>query len=272
MNGAADRASTELVSISLRALRRAGLAWAIVLALIIGATVAFWPAFRGSSAISAAFAQMPSGLVQALGLEDFGSPAGFLRGNLYELLVPLLLAAAAVVMANGQTAGEEDTGRLELYLAQPVSRRAELLGRIVGLAIWLAVIGAVVLVAQLAFDVLVDLHIDTARVVATVVLCVLLAALHGGLAVAIAGWLPRPSLVLGIGLVVVVAGYLVGALFPLSTVLAPWRHISPWDWALGGDPLVHATEAWRYLALAAPAVILAIIGLVGFARRDIRSA
>ena len=267
-----NRPSAELVRIPLRALRRAGLAWAIVLALIIGATVGFWPAFRGASAISAAFAQMPNGLIEALGLQDFGTPAGFLRGNLYELLVPLLLAAAAVVMASGQTAGEEDSGRLELYLAQPVSRRDALLGRILGLAVWLAIIGVVILAAQLGFDALVDLRIATDRVVATVVLCVFLAALHGGLAVAIAGWLPRPSLVLGVGLMVVVAGYLVGALFPLSTLLAPWRHISPWDWALGGDPLVHPSEAWRYLALAVPAVVLAILGLVGFDRRDVRSA
>ena len=62
------------------------------------------------------------------------------------------------------------------------------------------------------------------------------------------------------------------ALFPLSDVLAPWRQVSPWDWALGGDPLVNAAEPWRYAALAIPSVVLASVGIVAFDRRDIRSA
>jgi ABC-2 type transport system permease protein len=175
-------------------------------------------------------------------------------------------------MAVGQTAGEEDSGRLELYLAQPVSRVATLLGRVLAGLAWMVVVGIVVLIGQLAFDAIVGLRIDTGLLVATVCLCTLLGLLHGGLAVAIAGWLPRPSLVIGISLVVAICGYLVGALFPLSDLLAPWRHISPWDWALGGDPLVNATDPWRFLALAGPAVLLVLVGLAGFARRDVRAA
>ena len=76
------------------------------------------------------------------------------------------------------------------------------------------------------------------------------------------------SLWFGIGF----AGYLVRALFPLSDVLAPWRHVSPWDWALGSDPLVNGAEAWRFGLLAATGVLLAVAGVVAFARRDIRSA
>ncbi|HEX5451065.1 MAG TPA: ABC transporter permease subunit [Candidatus Limnocylindrales bacterium] len=262
----------ELLRIPLRALRRAGVAWAVAMVLIIGATVAFWPAFQGATALNDVFNQLPGGLVQALGLEDFVSPAGYLRGNLYELLIPLLLGAAAVVMASGQTAGEEDSGRLELYLAQPISRIGTLLGRILAVLGWMVLVGVVVFVAQVVFNRLVDLEIGTDLLVATIALCTLLGLLHGSLAIALAGWLPRPSLVIGISLVVLFAGYLVGALFPLSDVLAPWRHISPWNWALGGDPLVHPSEAWRYVALAVPTVLLAIIGLFGFARRDIRAA
>ena len=101
-------------------------------------TIAVWPAFKGSSGISQAMDQLPSGVVQAFGLQDFGTPAGFLRGNLYDFFVPLLLAVAAVMLVNGQTASEEAAGRLELYLAQPVARRAVLLGRAVAALIALS--------------------------------------------------------------------------------------------------------------------------------------
>jgi ABC-2 type transport system permease protein len=262
----------ELVAGPLRQLRRSTLGWGIGLAALVALTVAFWPAFQGSSGLSQAIDSLPPGLVQAFGLEDFASPAGFLRGNLYEFIVPLLLAIAAVAAANGLTAAEEDSGRLETYLAQPVSRGALFLGRAIAVLAWIAVITIFILLVQLASDGVVGLTIDTSLVVATVVLCGLLALAHGALALAVAGWTARPALVLAVGIAVAVAGYFVAALFPLSDALEPLQGLSPWEWALGGDPLKNTAEAWRYVSLIVPTVVLTILGLIGFRRRDVRAA
>ena len=262
----------ELVGGPLRAMRRAVFWWCLGLAALVAATISIWPAFKGSSGLSQAIDQLPSGVVQAFGLADFGTPAGFLRANLYDFFVPLLIVIAAVVLANGQTASEEASGRLELYLAQPIDRRAVLLGRAIAALVALAVISVVLLIVQLGADAAVDLGIDTGYLVSTIALCALLGALHGSLAVAIAGVRARPSLVLGVGIGVAIAGCVVASLFPLSSVLAPWRHLSPWDWAFGGNPLEQATELWRYVALAVPSVILTAIGMFAVARRDISGA
>ena len=133
----------ELVLGPLRQMRRSLLGWGIGLGSLVAVTVAFWPAFRGSSGISEAIDQLPSGVVDAFGLAGFGTPAGFLRGNLYEFIVPLLLAVAAVAAANGLTAAEEDAGRMETYLSQPVTRRSVFLGRTVALLAWLVVMTGV---------------------------------------------------------------------------------------------------------------------------------
>jgi ABC-2 type transport system permease protein len=262
----------ELVGGPLRAMRRAVFWWCLGLAALVAATISIWPAFKGSSGLSQAIDQLPAGVVQAFGLADFGTPAGFLRANLYDFFVPLLIVIAAVVLANGQTASEEAAGRLELYLAQPIDRRAVLLGRAIAALVALVVISVVLLIVQLGADAAVDLGIDTGYLVSTITLCALLGALHGSLAVAIAGVRARPSLVLGVGIGVAIAGCVVASLFPLSSVLAPWRHLSPWDWAFGGNPLEQATELWRYVALAVPSVILTAIGMFAVARRDISGA
>ena len=262
----------ELLAVPLRAARRASLVWGLSLAALIVLTVAFWPSFRDEPGLSDLIAGMPEPMVQAFGLADFGTPAGFLRGNLYAVLVPLLLAVAGVLLINGQTATDEDAGRMEPYLAQPVTRGAVFVGRAAGVAVWLLIIGIVLLAAQLAGDAFFGLEIGVDRVVATVALCILLGALHGGVAALVAGWTGRPGVVLGVGMALAVAGYVAVALFPISDVLAPWRHASPWDWALGGDPLVNATEAWRYLALGVPAVALVALGTWAFGRRDVRAA
>jgi ABC-2 type transport system permease protein len=262
----------ELLAIPLRALRRAGIIWSLSLGALVALTVAFWPSFQDQPALDDLLEGLPEPLVEAFGLADIGSPAGFLDAQLYAVLVPLLLAVAGVILMNGQTAGEEDSGRMEAYLAQPVSRPGVFLGRALATVLWLIVIGGVTLALQLGLNAVVDLEIATDRIVATVVVCTLLGVLHAALAAFVAGLTARPGLVLGIGLMVAIAGYVVIALFPLSDVLDAWRAVSPWEWALGGDPLREPTEAWRYLALAAPAVVLIALGALAFNRRDVRAA
>ena len=261
----------ELVAVPLRAARRASLVWGLSLAALVVLTVAFYPSFRDEPALNDLIAGMPEPLIQAFGLADFGTPAGFLRGNLYAVLVPLLLAVAGVLLMNGQTASDEDSGRMEPYLAQPVTRAAVFLGRASGVVLWLVVIGLLMLIAQLVADAVFGLDIGLDRIIATMVLCILLGLLHAGVAALVAGWTGRPGLVLGVGMALAVAGYVAIALFPISDVLAPWRHASPWDWALGGDPLTNATEAWRYLALGVPAAVLIGIGTWAFGRRDVQA-
>jgi len=261
-----------LVIAPLRSVRRATVGWSIGIAALVGVTVAFWPAFRGSSGISEAIDQLPQGVVQALGLANFGTPAGFLRGNLYEFIVPLLLAIAAVALVNGQTASEEASGRLELFLAQPVGRGAVFLGRAAAALGAIAVISAVALAVQLVGQRAVNLQIGDGFIVATIGLCALLAVLHGSLAFAIGAATGKPGLVLAVGVAAAVGGYLVNALLPLSDALAPWHRLSPWAWALDGNPLENPTDPWRYAALILPSIALLVIGTSLVGRRDVSAA
>ena len=145
-----------LVVDPMRSTWRSAIAWAGSIAGLVALTVAFWPAFEGSTdlgeMLDAMLEQIPPGLIEAFGMQDFGAPAGYLRGNLYDLLVPLLLGAAAIALAVALTAGEEDAGRLELVVAQPVSRAAVFGGRAGALLGWLLVLVVATAVAQVASD------------------------------------------------------------------------------------------------------------------------
>jgi len=266
------RPALVLLLAGLRALRRTTVWWLIAIALLVGATVGFWPAFKGASGISQAIDNLPGAVIDAFGLRDFGTPAGFLRGNLYELFLPLLFSIAGVAFINGQTAADEAAGRLELFLSQPIRRRSLFATRAVGCLIVLAVIVVATIAVQLAADGAVGLVIDGGFVAATAVLCGLLAAVHASLAYLVACLRPQPSMVLGIGVGVTIAGYVVAALFPISSVLKPWRSISPWDWALGGNPLESTSDPWRFAALAGASVALLILGTLVVTRRDVASA
>ncbi len=261
--------TVELVVGPLRAMRRAVMWWSIGLGALVALTAAFWPIFKGSTGISSALNNLPAGVLTAFGLEDFGSPAGYLRANLYEILVPILLAAAAATLVSGQTASEEAAGRLEMYLAQPISRRAIYLGRAVAALLGLVVICLALTLVQLVSDWLVDLSIPPGELLSTIALSTCVAILYGSVAFAIACARPRPSLVVAAGIVLAVASYLVVALLSFSPVLDPWSQLSPWSWAFAGDPLEHATDVWRYVAVAVPSIVLVLFGLRAVSERDI---
>lgn len=255
-----------------RSVRRATTWWCIAIAGLIALTVAFWPAFSGASGISSAIDSLPPAVIQAFGLQDFGTPAGFLRGNLYELFIPLLFGIAAVTLVNGQTANDEAAGRLELFLAQPVSRGRLFVARATACLLALTITVFVTVLVQVISNAVFSLNIDESLVVVTAIACGLLAALYGSLAYLVACLVPRPSLVLGLGIATLLGGYVVAALFPISDVLDAWKVISPWNWALGGNPLENGLELWRVLALAVPTVALIVLGTLLLRRRDIAAA
>ncbi|MFC7482814.1 hypothetical protein ACFQX7_26390 [Luedemannella flava] len=116
-----------LLSGAVRSIRRGWVVWTVSIAALIALTTAFWPAFKDSGGMTDAIAGMSPGLVEALGIGDLNSPEGFLWGNLYALLVPLLMAVAGTSFLTTLTARQEDSGQYELILTQPVSRTAALL-------------------------------------------------------------------------------------------------------------------------------------------------
>lgn len=259
----------ELVAGPLRSMRRAIVWWSVGMTALVALTLVFWPIFKGSTGITDALNHLPSGVLAAFGLQDFGSPSGYLRANLYEILVPILLVAVAVTLVGGQTASEEAGGRLELYLAQPVRRPAVYLGRAVAAFIGLLVVALVLTIAQVAMDAVVNLPIDLGNLASTILLDIVLATFFGSLAFAIACARPRPSVVIGAGIELAVLSYMVVALFSFSSALEPWSQLSPWSWALAGNPLEHGADLWRFVALAVSSILLVLLGLRAVARRDI---
>ncbi|MFB7512423.1 ABC transporter permease subunit [Streptomyces sp. NPDC056144] len=256
---------------ALRALRRSWCVWALSLAALIVLTTAFWPAFEDSPDTSGLTSSMPEGLVQALGIGDLGSPEGFLWGNLYALLVPLLMAVAAASFTTTLTARQEESGQYELLLTQPVSRTAVLLARALAVTTATLGLGVAVLLVQLVADAVWDLGTSVPRLLSTVVLCTLTALVAGAACLMTAAVTSRPSAVLGAGVGLTVAGYVVSALFPLREGWKDFQYVSPWNWALGGEPLTTTADWWRYAAPAGLALLLAAVALPLFDRRDVHA-
>jgi ABC-2 type transport system permease protein len=177
----------------------------------------------------------------------------------------LIVAIYVVVQANGWAADDAE-GRLELTLAQPVSRTRVVLERIASLLVGVAIIAAVsTLVAYVTANAN-GLDLPAGRTALAGVLMVPVAFALGGVGQALVGWRPRTAVVI-LGIVTVTSYF--------TQQFAP---IFKWpDWttrtsvfALYGMPLSH--DDWPGIAvligLGAAGTVIAVVAL---RRRDVGS-
>ncbi len=264
-------AGTELLRHAWRCQRRPLAVWAGATALYIALIVAVWPSLRHVKAMDQIVRAVPPALARAFGLANLTSPAGYLFSELFGLILPAILTAAAISIAVGLTAGDEDRGGLETELTLPVGRGAVWTARALATAVATALLAMTAECVLLLGGTAVHLNLSTSHLTAAVTAVGCLAALHAGVALTAAGAGAPRARALGLAWAVAVAGYLVNVLAPLVPPLAPLQRISPWGWALGSNPLAHGWNGGGLLLLAAVAVAGGAIGGAGFRRRDIRS-
>lgn len=261
----------ELVVRGVRTLRRSGVWWAVGASTFVVVNLAFWPSLEGSDALTG-FEDMEA-LLEAFGAQNIATPAGYVDGQVYALLLPLLFSAMAITMMSGLTAGDENAGRLELLHALPVGRRQVWFGRWAAAAIVLLAVTTISLLVTLACLPVFSLtEVPASRVLMATIGCALLAAFHGSVAYAAAGFGASRGLSAGVGIVVLVTGYIVSFVLPIADALTGARNWSPWYWALGDQPVSNGIEVWRLLLVAVLTAALVSVGTAAVDRRDIHTA
>ena len=219
----------------------------------------------GSRSLADAFATSPDLARTVQGVFpgfDLTSAGGFLQ-----LMVQLLYVVAgfaAVTLVSGW-AGDESSGRLELLLAAPLSRRSWMLRS--GLGVLAAIALMTVTVALLTGAGAALAGSDALTPMAGTLALGLFAAALAGVGFAVAG-LVRPSAAAATVAVVVVATYLVDLLVPALDLpeglhrLALTAHL--------GQPMAGVWDVAGVVACLVLAVGGLVLGAEGFARRDLR--
>ncbi len=129
--------------------------------------------------------------------------------------------------------------------------------------VWLSVYGSVV-----SFD----MDVSGGGVAAVTLTVGLLAVLHAGVAYAVVGFGLGRGPALGVAAGVLVVGYLLHAIAPMSDSLEPLSNVSPWEWALGGDPLVNGVPWGGVALLVVLSAVVVAAGTYAVDRRDVKNA
>jgi ABC-2 type transport system permease protein len=251
--------------------RRPLIGWSIAIAAVSLMYTSFYPSIKTSAADLQAYVdKLPEAFKNIIG-ENYSSPTGYLRGEVFSSLGLLLLLIFAIGAGARAIAGEEENRTLDLLLSTPL-RRAQILrdkaavAAIVTLAL-VTVLFVVLWIIGRPFD----LVVPAAELATACLMLGLVALAFGGIALAIGAATGRRVLANAIAGGYAVLSLIVNALAPSVTALEPLRPFSPFRWYLDPDPLIGGLHVANVCVLAGIAIVGYGVALVAFERRDLQA-
>jgi len=258
----------------LRDRRASTLWWALGLAVTVALVAISYSTVQGQTELDQSIEDLPESVKVLLGVGEnlsLTSPAGYLNSQLFANLLPILLTIYGVGVGAQVIAGNEATGRLELLLAHPVSRRRVAVERAVGMVTLLAAPALTCWVVLAVLVPLNDLSVGAGPLSAAVASSALLALVHTAIAFGIGAWTGRRGVAIAVAASITAGGFLVQSLASLSDTLRPLRWLSPWQWFLDRPAIVEGWNGAARPAMACIAVTLVVMaaGIARFERRDL---
>lgn len=245
--------------------RRSLLAWGLPLGLMSALVVAIYPSVE--DALATAIREYPPALKEAFGIGELSTVEQYLEAEMLSLIVPLAAGYLAVRSVASGLSGAAESGRLDVLLSAPLSRRRLVASGFAATAVELASVLAVALALTLAGSLLAGAGLSVGSSLAGFANVWPLALLFAGLGVVVTGWSLRTSVVTGSVAGVLVAMYVADLVGRLDPGLDWIRYASVFRYY--GRAIEDGVDPLAFAGVTAVAVALAALGAALFERRDI---
>ena len=258
---------TALTVAQLHERRRSLLSWGLPIGLWSAFVVAIYPSIE--DALAKVIASYPEALKQAFGIAELTSVEQYLNAEMLSLIVPLAVGYLAVRSISSGLSAAAESGRLDVLLSAPVSRRrlvaagfaatAAELAAVLLVAVLITMLGSVAAGSGLSFD----------RALAGFANVWPLALLFAALGIVVSGWSLHTPVVTGSVAGVLVAMYVADLVGRLDTSLDWVRYGSVFRYY--GRAIEEGIDPLSFAGVAAAAAVLAALGALLFDRRDLAS-
>ena len=114
--------------------------WTIGIVAVGVLYAAFYPTMN-TPGLTEFMENFPAGMLEAMGLSDFASPAGYIGSTTYGILGPILMLAFGSALGIRAIAGDEEAGLLDVLLAHPIERSRFLVERAAAMVVAVAIVG-----------------------------------------------------------------------------------------------------------------------------------
>lgn len=254
-----------LAATHLRDRRRSILAWGLPLGLWSAFIVAIFPSIE--DALSKATEGYPPALKEAFGISELANVEQYLQAEMLSLIVPLALGYLAVRAVASGLSGAAESGRLDVLLSAPVSRRSLVAASFAATAVELALVLAVTVVFTGLGSALSGAGLSFGSAVAGFANVWPLALVFAGLGVVATGWSLRTSVVTGSVAGVLVSMYVIDLIGRLDSDLSGLRYVSVFKYY--GNAIEDGIEPLAFCGVAVAAIAFAALGSWLFDRRDL---
>ncbi|MFF7656584.1 ABC transporter permease subunit [Streptomyces sp. NPDC007983] len=255
--------SAALYTMSLSDSRRGLIGWTLGTAAVGMMYASTYPSQKDNTA------NLPRGMRDALHID--ATAAGYLQASVFGLILPLLAMIYGTATGARATAGDEESGQLDLLLAHPVTRTRLVLQRFGALITGAVTISVLVWLALLAIRDSAELtSVTPVELLAQCANLALLAIVFGALATGLGAAFGRRVVVLAATAVI---GVLTYAAYTFATQIgADWlAYLSPFQYYIGGEPLKHGFQWLDAAVLGIVTAVLVTLGAVLFWRRDLNN-
>jgi ABC-2 type transport system permease protein len=253
--------------------RRSLIGWSIAVAGVVSMYTAFYPSIKQSAAdLQSYIDALPEAIRNIVGAESYATPVGYLEGEFFNTMGPVIMLIFAIGAGARSVAGEEEAGTLDLLLSTPVGRRQVLSTKALTIVGTTAVLGVVAAATIVLVGPVFDLTVPVADVIVACLMLALLGLAFGGVAFAVGASTGRRTAgnVVAGGLAIV--AFIVNAVGPAVDWLRPFRPLSPFRWYQDPSALTSGLQLRNVLVLTGIAVVSYAVAWVTFDRRDLASA
>ena len=251
--------------------RRSLLFWGIGFILLAAILIAFFPVIRDATIITEYLESFPEEFLALFAGEvtDYTSPEGYLNGEVFFLMYPLLLLVFAIGFGSSAIAGEEEKGTLDLLLSNPLNRSRLVLEKFIAMAICTLLLAIVFWATMAIGGAIIDMGLNLMRLGAACFSGFLLAMAFGSIALAVGCARGKLGMAMGAGGALAVYAYFLNALAPLIGWLEPFQVISPFYFYIEANPLSNGLDVLHAGVLIGLSVVFLVIAIVTFERRDL---
>ncbi|HYM45495.1 MAG TPA: ABC transporter permease subunit [Solirubrobacteraceae bacterium] len=256
---------TALIAAQLRERRRSLLSWGLPLGLWSAFIVAIFPSIE--AALAKAVRNYPAALKEAFGVGELSTVEQYLHAEMLSLIVPLAVGYLAVRSVASGLSGAAESGRLDVLLSAPVSRRRLVTAGFCATAIELAAVLAIALALTSIGSLLSGAGLSFSSALAGFANVWPLALLFGSLGIVVTGFSLRTSIVTGSVAGALVGMYVVDLAGRLDPSLDAIRYVSVFRYY--GKAIEDGIDPLSFLGVTVAAVALAALGATLFERRDL---
>ena len=203
--------------------------------------------------------------------ETFTTAEGFLNGEVFSFMGPMVFGIFAIIAGMGAIAGEEESHTLDQLLANPVSRTSVLLQKAGAMMTSLLRLSAGLWIGLVGGSILSGFDLSVTGTTQAILSLYMLGVTLGLIALAVGAATGRKGLAGGVAAAVGVVGFLLDTFLSVVDLLDPARFVSVFYYFNSNDVILNGINLVHFLTLIAVSVVAIVLSIWRFERRDIAS-